>query len=129
MLQRLNVWQFVTAVCWSVMVPFLGISHAEPPPGPEYVCVRNFAASAEQHSSQDVKAGDFVRVRPADRGQSLIYTKKYAPSFCSTAPQEFKWVETMSGDKICTCDFHQEGVAEYCYSNPKIFAWALRAEN
>ena len=97
---------------------------ANPPPGPEYVCVRSFAPNLDATEMSD----HFVYVKPADRGTGLIYTKLYAASMCETAPKEFKWVQGASGEKICTVDFHQEGVSEYCYSNPKIFSWALKAD-
>ena len=99
---------------------------ARPAPGPEYVCVRNFIP-------QDSKAVDasltdyddiFVRVLPAENRDMEILTKKYEPFYCSTSPKEFKWVLTLDEQKICTVDFHQEGITEYCYSNPKIFSWA-----
>jgi hypothetical protein len=101
---------------------------AEPAPGPDYICVRNFYAGVSEAVAEDVMRQNFVRVQPADRGNGVIFTKSYSASFCSASPREFKWVMAASGEKICTCDFHQEGVAEYCYSNPKIFAWALKAD-
>jgi hypothetical protein len=101
---------------------------AAPPPGPDYVCVRNFVTGLNHDEVKGVNNPQLIRVIPADGSQTLIYTKSYAASFCTASPQEFKWVQAASGETICTCDFHQEGVAEYCYSNPKIFAWALKAE-
>ena len=102
---------------------------SRPAPGPEYVCVRNFvpqesdltgAASPSQKDYDDI----FVRVLPAENRDMVILTKKYEPFYCSTSPKEFKWVITLDEQKICTVDFHQEGITEYCYSNPKIFSWA-----
>ena len=97
---------------------------ANPPPGPDYVCVRNFAPNSKTSELPDL----FVFVKPADRGNGQIYTKRYDASYCETAPASFKWVQGTSGEKICACEFHQERIAEYCYSNPKIFSWALKAD-
>ena len=102
---------------------------ARPAPSPEYVCVRNFipqesgmddTGNAVSKDYDDI----FVRVLPAENRAMEILTKKYEPFYCSTSPKEFNWVLTLDEQKICTVDFHQEGITEYCYSNPKIFSWA-----
>ena len=115
---------FSLAVCTVYTSAF-----ARPAPSPEYVCVRNFipqepkfaeAADASLKDYDDI----FVRVLPAQNRAMEILTKKYEPFYCSTSPKEFNWVLTLDEQKICTVDFHQEGITEYCYSNPKIFSWA-----
>jgi hypothetical protein len=104
-------------------------SFARPAPSPDYVCVRNFipqdskAAEAADASLTDYD-DIFVHVLPAENREMEILTKQYEPFYCSTSPKEFKWVLTLDERKICTVDFHQEGITEYCYSNPKIFSWA-----
>jgi hypothetical protein len=102
---------------------------ARPAPAPDYVCVRNFIpqdSRAAGDSGSLVSDYDdmFARVQPAEDRAMDIVTKKYDSFYCDSSPKEFKWVLTMDAGKICTVDFHQEGVSEYCYSNPKIFSWA-----
>ena len=99
---------------------------SRPAPSPEYVCVRNFIPQESKPADASLTDYDdiFVRVLPAESRDMEILTKKYEPFYCSTSPKEFKWVLTLDEQKICTVDFHQEGITEYCYSNPKIFSWA-----
>lgn len=109
----------------AVIVPSSGL--AKPPPSPEHVCVREFFGDGGGVNPCRQQGGLFVKVINADSPDdpgSYICTKAYDESYCETAPREFKHVETLDHESICTTDFHQPGVGEYCYSSPKIFKWA-----
>ena len=90
----------------------------------ERVCVRNFYVTDLTEA-----AVPLVQVRSADDPPREIWTRAYAESMCQTAPVEFRHVATITGQKICTVEFHQPGISEYCTTNPRIFAWAKSAES
>ena len=91
---------------------------------PGRVCVRNFYVTSAEDASLPL-----VQVRSAEDPPREIWTRTYAESMCQTAPVEFRHVTTITGQKICTVEFHQPGISEYCTSNPRIFAWAAAAED
>lgn len=100
---------------------------AKPPPSPQHVCVREFFNDDGGVNPCRQQGGVFVKVVSADNPDdagAYICTKAYAESYCDSAPNEFKHVETLDAQAICTTDFHQPGVGEYCYDAPKIFKWA-----
>ena len=66
----------------------------------------------------------FRKVISAEDETKAICTKAYEDRLCQTSPKEYRYVETPEHEMICTVNFHQEGIAEYCYSNPKVFSWA-----
>jgi len=66
----------------------------------------------------------FKEVVSADDETKVICTKAYEDRLCQTSPREYRYVDAINGQLICTVNFHQEGIAEYCYSNPKVFSWA-----
>jgi hypothetical protein len=88
------------------------------------VCVRNFYVTALAET-----AVPLVQVQSAEDPPRAIWTRAYAESMCQTAPVEFRHVTTITGQKICTVEFHQPGISEYCTTNPRIFAWAKSAES
>jgi hypothetical protein len=91
---------------------------------PSRVCVRNFYVTNALETTMPL-----VQVRSTDDPPREIWTRPYQDTLCQTAPEEFRHVTSITGQKICTVEFHQPGISEYCTSNPRIFAWALAAED
>ena len=105
---------------WSFAVAAFG---AEPPRDTD-VCVRNFYPEGSGMNPCLGERSMFREVISAEDETKSICTKAYEDRLCQTSPKEYRYVETSEQEVICTVNFHQEGIAEYCYSNPKIFSWA-----
>lgn len=97
---------------------------AAEPPRESDVCVRNFYPEGSGMNPCDGDRGMFRKVVSADDQTMSICTKAYEDRLCEVSPREYRYVETADQEVICTVNFHQEGIAEYCYSNPKVFSWA-----
>jgi len=97
---------------------------AAEPPRVTDVCVRNFFPEGSNMNPCNGERTLFQKVISAEDETKSICTKAYEDRLCQTSPQEYRYVETAEHGVICTVNFHQEGIAEYCYSNPKVFSWA-----
>jgi hypothetical protein len=98
-------------------------SAAEPPRAND-VCVRNFYPEGSNMNPCSGERTMFRKVISAEDEAKSICTKAYEDRLCQASPKEYRYVETAEHEVICTVNFHQEGIAEYCYSNPKVFSWA-----
>jgi ribosomal protein L25 (general stress protein Ctc) len=98
-------------------------SAAEPPRAND-VCVRNFYPEGSNMNPCSGERTMFRKVISAEDEAKSICTKAYEDRLCEVSPKEYRYVETAEHEVICTVNFHQEGIAEYCYSNPKVFSWA-----
>ena len=98
-------------------------SAAEPPRAND-VCVRNFYPEGSNMNPCSGERTMFRKVISAEDETKSICTKAYEDRLCEASPKEYRFVETSEHGVICTVNFHQEGIAEYCYSNPKVFSWA-----
>jgi hypothetical protein len=96
---------------------------AEPPRATD-VCVRNFFPEGANMNPCDGSRAEFRKVINAEDDSRSICTKVYEDRLCQTASKEYRFVETPDHGFVCTVNFHQEGIAEYCYSHPKVFSWA-----
>ena len=101
-----------------------GTALAAEPPHPTDVCVRNFFPEGSGMNPCESNRTIFRDVLSSEEQGKTICTKAYEDKFCSTTSKEYRYVEAADGEVICTVNFHQEGIAEYCYSSPKIFSWA-----
>lgn len=99
------------------------VSAAEPPRATD-VCVRNFFPEGANMNPCDGGRAEFQKVISADDESKSICTKVYEDRLCQTASKEYRLVETADHRLVCTVNFHQEGISEYCYSHPKVFSWA-----
>ena len=97
---------------------------ATEPPRATDVCVRNFFPEGAGLNPCDGDTPAFRNVVSAEDPSKAICTKAYEERLCESSPREYRYVETTDHKVICTVNFHQEGIAEYCYSNPKVFSWA-----
>lgn len=88
------------------------------------VCVRNFFPEGANMNPCADGSGMFRKVVSAQDENQSICTKIYEERLCQVSPQEYRYVETADHQMVCTVNFHQEGIAEYCDSHPKVFSWA-----
>jgi hypothetical protein len=112
-------WAFL-AVCLTGFETAFG---SEPPRATD-ICVRNFFPEGANMNPCDGSRAEFQKVISADDESKSICTKLYEDRLCQTASKEYRFVETTDHRFVCTVNFHQEGIAEYCYSHPKVFSWA-----
>lgn len=103
---------------------FSGIGRADEPPRASDVCVRNFYPEGSTMNPCNGGRALFRKVLSAEDYARAICTKAYEDMLCEVSPREYRFVETADGGSICTVNFHQSGVGEYCFSNPKEFSWA-----
>lgn len=99
------------------------IQGAEPPRS-DAVCVRNFFPEGAGINPCEPGSKFFHLALSLDDDSKHICTKMYEDRLCAQSPREYRFVRAADGSSFCTVNFHQEGIAEYCYSSPKIFSWA-----
>jgi hypothetical protein len=116
----------VVLMLLAILVPagFSDFAYAAEPPRSDAVCVRNFFPEGSGINPCEPGSKFFRPVVSLDNETQSICTKVYEDRLCQQSPREYRLVRTADGASICTVNFHQEGIAEYCYSNPKIFSWA-----
>lgn len=117
-------FQIMFKLCALIMLGLSSGIMAAESPGELDVCVRNFYPEGSQMNPCNGGRGLFRKVLSADDETRAICTKAYEDMLCDVSPREYRRVVTADGDFICTVHFHQPGVGEYCYSNPKEFSWA-----
>jgi hypothetical protein len=56
-----------------------------------------------------------------DTPEIVVCTRSQHAKMCAAAPNEYRWVRGESGDSICTMDFNQPGVVNYCKDVPALY--------
>lgn len=106
----------------AMLVP-IGFVYGAEPPRSDAVCVRNFFPDGSGMNPCEPGSKVFRLTISFDDESQTICTKAYEDRLCTQSPREYRLVRAADGEPICTVNFHQEGIAEYCYSNPRIFSW------
>lgn len=117
---KFNGLPMIISTCLLVGVPTFG---AELPRATD-VCVRNFFPEGANMNPCDGGRAEFQKVISAEDDSRSVCTKVYEDRLCQAASKEYRFVETPDHRFVCTVNFHQEGISEYCYSHPKVFSWA-----
>jgi hypothetical protein len=105
------------------MLAPIGFVYGAEPPRSDAVCVRNFFPEGSGMNPCEPGSKVFRLALTLDEGSTYVCTKVYEDRLCTQSPKEYRFVRAADGAHFCTVNFHQEGIAEYCYSNPRIFAW------
>ncbi|MCX6117078.1 MAG: hypothetical protein NT027_06030 [Proteobacteria bacterium] len=101
---------------------------AEDAPDPSFICARNFIPNPQNLDPCATSPNLFKRLKGALDSNLILCTKVYDEKYCKDAPKEFRHAMSADGKPVCTVHYHQERIAEYCFSNPETFQWAVGAE-
>lgn len=93
----------------------------------DMVCARNYMAG-DHDSPCHRKLAGYAFVEHLDTPEIRVCTKKASSFFCSQAPKEYRWVVAESGKQICTADFNQPSVANYCKDLPALYSYVQAAD-
>lgn len=88
------------------------------------VCIRNFFEPATKYDPCDRdQSGRYHYVQNVDDATATICAAAYPDYNCEMASDTFNLVETMTDGNICTMNYDQPGVGNYCTSSPGLYQY------
>lgn len=102
------------------LLVFSTLSHAADP-----MCVRNYAKQGGGSICTSYKEF-YALVHHYENKETDVCTRIYADFYCENAPKEYERVVTLENKTICTLNYNQPGVANYCESAPQFYDYILK---
>ena len=89
------------------------------------MCVRNYAKQGAESVCENQKQF-YASVTHLINAESKVCTRIYADFYCETAPKEYQKVMTTDRREICTLNYNQPPVANFCESVPEFYDYIQR---
>lgn len=90
---------------------------------PDHICVRNYLKGQKDYDPcANLADYGYAYAKPIPgETEGKICTRVYSEFYCGMAKTSYVHIPTASGGKICTMDYNQPGVINYCKSVPQYY--------
>ncbi len=92
----------------------------------EPLCVRNYAKQGGGAVCKSYPT-NYANVQPMENKETEVCTRIYADFYCEQAPKEYAQVTTLDKRTICTLNYNQPPVANFCESAKEFYDYIAKA--